>query len=136
MAQELRSHGSYGDAISLQSVLVSRDFSNSNCLRFLPKWQGHGCCYSAGLEEANLPRGMKHLYRNHGYILYAERTDIDIDHSVTPAIDCWIAMFFRGGIFFNLRFWEVDQLDHVQLCRPASWDRFFHGYLPHENGDG
>ena len=68
MAQELRSHGSYGDAISLQSVLVSRDFSNSNCLRFLPKWQGHGCCYGAGLEEATLPRGMKHLYRSHGCI--------------------------------------------------------------------
>lgn len=117
MAQELRLHGSYGDAISLQSVFVSRDFSNSNCLRILPKWQGHGCCYGAGLEEANLPRGINHLYRNHGYILMQR----ELTYTV-PVCDSGMT---AGGVgFFQPAIWEVDQLDHVQLCRPASWDVF------------
>ena len=136
MAQELRLHGSYGDAISLQSVFVSRDFSNSNCLRILPKWQGHGCCYGAGLEEANLPRGINHLYRNHGYILYAERTNIYCT-SLWLWHDCW-----WGGILStcNLGGWPAWPCSIVSasiLGRfRAIFDRFFHGYLPHENEDG
>ena len=122
------------------------DFSNSNCLRFLPKWQGHERCYSAGLEEATLPRGMKHLYRNHGSGCVQRELTYTKNHSVTPALlgrltGFWVADFWKTCDLGGWPAWPCSIVPasilgrfFFQVRSDVSTD--FEGFFLHENEDG